>query len=346
MRRTSGNEGGRPLRGFTLIELLVAVFLVGVLAALAIAGAQSVRARARRAGCLTHLVQISLAMHNYLQAAGSFPPIMLGRPNGAGGEAYSHLVSASTRLLPHLGQAPLYHSVNFDRSRPSPIDLDLNFTAMTTTVAAFLCPDDARATVPGYGRNGYRFSVGPTAMGGPDPVDSAWDSGAFSGSKTYRPADFADGLSNTIGVSERLQGDWTRGPFRRGGDYLGPPGPGFGSNRSADQAVALCSGLREPEAIADSRGGETWFYTGYAFTLYNHCATPNGAVPDCVLELTPDTLHGRSLREGVMSATSLHSGGVNVAFMDGSVRFVRDAIHLAAWRALGTRSGGEAVPAE
>lgn len=38
--------------------------------------------------------------------------------------------------------------------------------------------------------------------------------------KVYRPADFTDGLSNVCGISERLQGDWTKGVRKRGGDYL------------------------------------------------------------------------------------------------------------------------------
>ena len=37
-------------------------------------------------------------------------------------------------------------------------------------------------------------------------------------------------------------------------------------------------------------------------------------------------------------------GGVNVLLMDGSVRFVANAIDGTTWRALGTRDGGEVVP--
>jgi prepilin-type processing-associated H-X9-DG protein len=46
------------------------------------------------------------------------------------------------------------------------------------------------------------------------------------------------------------------------------------------------------------------------------------------------------------SASSEHAGGVNVALCDGSVRFVRDTIPLANWRAMGSRNGGEALPLE
>ena len=43
------------------------------------------------------------------------------------------------------------------------------------------------------------------------------------------------------------------------------------------------------------------------------------------------------------AARSYHSGGVNVSYGDGSVRFVADGISLAIWQALGSRGGGEIV---
>jgi prepilin-type processing-associated H-X9-DG protein len=44
-----------------------------------------------------------------------------------------------------------------------------------------------------------------------------------------------------------------------------------------------------------------------------------------------------------VSASSYHSGGVNVGMADGSVRFVRDTIDFTAWRAMGTANGGEVI---
>src|SRR5262249_32941033 len=48
----------------------------------------------------------------------------------------------------------------------------------------------------------------------------------------------------------------------------------------------------------------------------------------------------------IMSASSRHPGGVNLLLGDGSVRFIKDSIHVAIWRALGTRSGGEVISAD
>jgi prepilin-type processing-associated H-X9-DG protein len=46
---------------------------------------------------------------------------------------------------------------------------------------------------------------------------------------------------------------------------------------------------------------------------------------------------------GFLTARSNFSGGVNVCFGDGSVRFVRDSINPQTWRALATRAGGEVI---
>ncbi|HYH67063.1 MAG TPA: DUF1559 domain-containing protein [Urbifossiella sp.] len=43
------------------------------------------------------------------------------------------------------------------------------------------------------------------------------------------------------------------------------------------------------------------------------------------------------------AARSRHTGGVNSAFADGSVKFVRDSVDVTVWRGLGTKSGGEPV---
>jgi len=44
-------------------------------------------------------------------------------------------------------------------------------------------------------------------------------------------------------------------------------------------------------------------------------------------------------------ARSHHPGGVNVGFVDGSVRFVSETVDLETWRGLGSRNGGEVVGA-
>ena len=67
---------------------------------------------------------------------------------------------------------------------------------------------------------------------------------------------------------------------------------------------------------------------------------PTGSA--CRTIVAPGSLDG-GCSAYVASASSYHPGGVNVAFCDGSVRFLKDSIDQASWWAIGTREGGETV---
>ena len=71
--------------------------------------------------------------------------------------------------------------------------------------------------------------------------------------------------------------------------------------------------------------------TGY----YTHTVPPNSSSQGCCNKRADGGHH---------AARSYHPGGVNVALCDGSVRWFATGIDMTVWRALGTRSGGEAVP--
>jgi prepilin-type N-terminal cleavage/methylation domain-containing protein len=332
-------------RGFTLLELLVAVFIIGLLAGLSLPAVQSAREASRRLQCVNHLKQIGLALQNYLAQQSVFPGVDLKIYSITGpGVGAAYFYSPIARMLPQLDQVPLYNATNF--SLPPVAGVPLNRTVMTTSLENLLCPSDVQPTVPGFGRVNYRFSLGPTPTwaAGPDPLSHA---GPFTVLVVYSAADYRDGLSNTVGVSERLEGDWTKGPFKWGGDYVYiataiPPNyrPDLWD---ADQAVRYCSAL-SLSLPQESRGGESWLLSGLHFTNYNHCATPNMKIPDC--SLNSNDLRFLLIRineQGVFKATSYHAGGVNAVLMDGSVRFFTDSVNLRVWRAVSTRSGGEVV---
>jgi prepilin-type processing-associated H-X9-DG protein len=48
----------------------------------------------------------------------------------------------------------------------------------------------------------------------------------------------------------------------------------------------------------------------------------------------------------VNGASSYHAGGVNVLFLDGSVKFVKDSVSLNTWWAIATKAGGEVISAD
>lgn len=73
--------------------------------------------------------------------------------------------------------------------------------------------------------------------------------------------------------------------------------------------------------------------------------TPNSSSPDVVGRAVADpndTLAPVTTAGAQQSAArSRHSGGVNVAFADGSIRFIANTVNLTPWRAIGTMAGGE-----
>jgi prepilin-type processing-associated H-X9-DG protein len=72
--------------------------------------------------------------------------------------------------------------------------------------------------------------------------------------------------------------------------------------------------------------------------LYNHIWTPNSRFYDCQVTSAPDSPD----EPAVVTARSYHPGGVNVLMGDGKVHFVSDSVDVLVWRAVSTRSGGEA----
>jgi prepilin-type processing-associated H-X9-DG protein len=70
---------------------------------------------------------------------------------------------------------------------------------------------------------------------------------------------------------------------------------------------------------------------------YVHGSPPNSK--SCTLNKTVTA----SVYDGYTTVSTYHPGGANVAFLDGSVHFVKSSIGFAAWYAIGTRGGGEIV---
>jgi type II secretory pathway pseudopilin PulG len=341
MRRTIRAGIPRAVRpGLTLIEAVVVVAVLGILFVLTTAAMQGAREAARRMQCSNNLRQIGLAIHNYVTETGRFPPIDCA--SLLPGMAAAHYYSVLCRTLHLADNLPLYNAVNFYFIPVSGDGLASNQTAMLSRVALFLCPSDPGGAVDGYGRTNYRFNVGATCRFAPGPSDPPSLEGPFTTHFAYSPAAFTDGLSNTVGLSERLQGDWVKSAFRRGGDYSLSPFSGAVELLSADQAVEVCDSVPAGYAV-ESRGGESWFVSGFHFTNYNHLLPPNGKSAACAFDDLVEPFAVRVIHAGVFPATSYHNGGVMAATMDGGVRFVADGIAPRVWRALATRAGGEVV---
>jgi prepilin-type processing-associated H-X9-DG protein len=141
-----------------------------------------------------------------------------------------------------------------------------------------------------------------------------------------------------------------------------PPEQRFGigkGTRISHIADGTSNTLLFSETIAidnqqDGRG--TWILPAMGGNSFTARTGPNSAVND-VIPICPPSWPGlatdrlrcarnRSNGNVWAAARSRHAGGVNAVLGDGSVRFFADGIDLAVWRALATRSGGEAVPSD
>lgn len=122
--------------GFTLIELLVVIAVIGILIALLLPAVQQAREAARRTQCKNNLRQIALALHNYHDRSGSFPPSSVVDGNGLDTGWWSWVV----RVLPDLDQQPLYSQLDLNE------DIWTNchkYRALTSIkLSVLICPSD------------------------------------------------------------------------------------------------------------------------------------------------------------------------------------------------------------
>jgi prepilin-type N-terminal cleavage/methylation domain-containing protein/prepilin-type processing-associated H-X9-DG protein len=117
---------------------------------------------------------------------------------------------------------------------------------------------------------------------------------------------------------------------------------------NAQAFVTACKGLPGTTiATFDGSFGAQWLMsTDYATAnnAYTHFMTPNAS--SCVGTPDTSTFISNATWGGIgaaITATSNHPGGVNVAFADGSVKFVKDSVNPQTWWAIGTRAGKEIV---
>jgi prepilin-type N-terminal cleavage/methylation domain-containing protein/prepilin-type processing-associated H-X9-DG protein len=351
---TTRNPRRSGPRGFTLIELLVVIAIIAVLIALLLPAVQSAREAARRAQCVNNLKQIGLGIANYESSNNVYPIGIQQYGNqdiafGCTGNGYGRAHDVFTYILPYMEQRNVYNSINFSfpaggsggeqyfGQDPGPIQS----TAYTGTIAGYICPDDSQLTpkssprptdlLEAYSPGSYAASFGTwdvwhwwygCALGG---LQIQGD-GAFAFDAAYPVSAITDGLSNTMFVGEmsRFANDpdsffnfWNRGGYYGARSALTP-----GVTRpqaSASTAPALNAPLMIPDATVNLCGPnyvDCWLYSG---------AT-------------------NALAEGQYGFRSLHPGGANFVFGDGSVKFIKNSINMGTYAGL-TVGGGANVPA-
>jgi prepilin-type N-terminal cleavage/methylation domain-containing protein/prepilin-type processing-associated H-X9-DG protein len=327
-------------RAFTLIELLVVITVIAVLIGLLLPAVMMARAAARRMQCVNNLKQIALGAQNFESQFGNFPGGSSLQPGQA---------SALVLLMPFMEGGSTYNAFNFA------IDVTAaaaNWTARNQAVGGFLCPSDPSSgtyidtvTLPGLpagvmGRSNYYGNLGASGWAydsRPPQFKDAGLCGIFAFGSATRMADIRDGSSNTALFAEVLRG---ARPNHDELDVTVVPANLWGP---ASQASVNTNNLTPPAAC--NTPTTTLNYTGLQYqagsfigALYTHTRPPNSKDRDCIVFVTFD--------QGHLAARSRHSGGVNVARVDGSVLFVKETISPQVWRAFGTRGGAEIVSAD
>src|SRR5579884_1473388 len=183
--------------GVTLVELLVVLGIVGVLLGVLLPAVQGAREAAARVRCLNNLRQIGLALHNYHDTNGHFPP---NKPKGVGDPNFS--LGWMALILPQMDQDPVWAEVMpaFAQHPRWPYD-NPPHVAQNAVIQPYVCPDDSgRLSMPLVDHDGIQatFTSYIGVRGG-----LALPDGVFAGSPGIRIADIHDGTSNTLMVGER-----------------------------------------------------------------------------------------------------------------------------------------------
>lgn len=347
-----------PRAAFTLVELLVVIAIIGTLIGLLLPAVQSAREAARRTSCQSNIRQHALAVHNYESARRFFPPSMLHTP-GTTFVSNNGSWSIHGRILPYIEEGAAAVKVNlelawddgFTTGTPDPTK---NWaTVRDAKIQIFACPSEknqmarTKSSVTYVYPFNYGFNFGTWFVY--DGATGGGGNGSFHPNSKFKAGMFSDGLSKTLCVAEvKAFTPYVRNTSDPGSIYPAttPPdapsvisGLASGGDAKLGATTNDCTGHTEwPDGRVHHAGFTTVF-------------TPNTKVPHTVGGIEYD-IDYNSRQEGssttvktfaAITSRSHHNGLVGVAMMDGSVRTIGDDVDRTVWRALSTRSGGEAV---
>lgn len=309
---------------FTLVELLVVIAIIGTLVALLLPAVQAAREAARRAQCLNHLRQMSLAAQNYHDTVQRFP---------SGWQAPTN-ASALCFLLPFLEQGNRANAFDWTAD----FNGTANAAARAQDVKVYLCPSDGsptRYTSNGpAGRNNYMANLGDRANWAEnDNGNRKAATGIFYRRSVVRMAEITDGTSNTAMFSECIRGPVSAPTTSQTLHVANELAFGTWDGNAAHDTEMPAGCATNSGTTHNYRGGQYYRGSYFSTAFYNHTLPPNYKARDCI--------RATGLDSGHFAARSLHPGAVNVTMCDGSVRTVSDGVDMVAWRAAGSRFGGE-----
>jgi prepilin-type N-terminal cleavage/methylation domain-containing protein/prepilin-type processing-associated H-X9-DG protein len=325
-------------RAFTLVELLVVIAIIGILVGLLLPAVQAAREAARRMQCSNNLKQLGLAVLNYESTYRRLPaarvsPACLNSTNLTNATLPGRNIHGLVYLLPFMEQTALYNRFNWtapfgDYTRGPAMAVPSAFTSgnaklSETLLPMLLCPSDG----------GPQRIITPTVSNIYAPQLAA-DNNIQAAKTCY------DYITNAIGLNNYNYWRTASTDVR----YL------FGENSFAPMGSmtdgtsnTLCIG----EQTLDLINGVTsaWSYQGWVSNGLDPVGRFNTTFPPSGLNVWKYNVS--ALRPGARAswynAASLHTGGVQFVYADGSVHFISQSIDEPSLTYLSRMSDGQVI---
>ena len=363
-------------QAFTLVELLVVIAIIGILIALLLPAVQAAREAARRLACKNSARQSTLASLNYESGFGGLPFIspFLGRRGAATGDlqvsppdssfttspSYSWVVP----MLPFMEEQTLYDQFDLSLAVDQQVDQAGNpFDPQATEIPSLMCASDSTSgrffqDPNGIWNFGRRFAKGNyAAFVSPVHVECMRRYPAAVGEKPRKISAIEDGTSKTLMIAEIRtrdnqedeRGAWALalpGTTLLAADMHNVPEGSFGCRPDNDRGE---TGTAEMSRQSYSPTEQTLTGASKANTPNSGADAANTIAADWLRtcpESTAAQFEGMPCRNsgfntGFASPRSLHPGGVNVTYCDGSADFLTDEIEPHLFARLISISDGE-----
>lgn len=291
----------RDLRrdGFTLIEMIIVIAIIAILLSLLLPAVQLAREAARQTTCRNNLKQIGLALHNYVGGFGVFPP--------SSTSPIDYGIWNSNPTEYHLQS---WASLILPRLDQGNLYNKVNFNA--SALAAVNVPVAAQKI------DVYRC---PSYTGAD-----------FSKEPLYVAISPKFAIRNYVAIGATTIGNLWKQPD---GVIFPLSNMGFRDISDGTSNTLLIAETREPNASVWIDGGTA----SLTSRQYDDGNAPSYAGTHTALNFTPYYPSGGQGIDCLWAASSMHSGGANHLFADGSVRFITNQLDARAYDSMVTRSG-------